>query len=466
MKNSPDRSSALLAGSLPRAVLLLAGPMFISSVLQNAQSLIDLYWVGRLGPVSVAALALSGAVLMALFPVQMGLATGTVALVSRAYGAGDARRASAFAAQSLSLGVGIGLLLGLACLPWLGTICTLLGAEPDVTAEAIRYLRPSLAGMSLGLVLFLANSAMQASGNTVVPMAAMLAANLLNLVLDPLFIFGWGPLPGFGVAGAAWATLLAQALAALGLLLLMVSGRTHLHPALPDFRPVWRDGLSLLRIGLPSMAQMSSRSIMGLVFFRVIARFGTFVVAGYGIGMRWHMVLLMPCFVLANAAATLVGQNLGAGQPQRARRAAWCSTGLVLAIVAASVGLLFAFTGKAVALFDQTPEVVAIGSGFLRVVSPFYLLAGVSIVLDRALNGAGCTVSTMLFTIVTLWGLQVPLAFLFSGSLPQWEWTRLFSRWFDPPVQGVWWAMNTATALHAVMSVAWFSAGRWMHKRV
>ena len=233
-------------------------------------------------------------------------------------------------------------------LPRIGTVCTLLGAAPDVAAEAIRYLRPSLAGMSLGLVLFLANSALQASGNTVVPMAAMLAANLLNLLLAPIFIFGWGPMPVFGVAGAAWATLLAQAIAGLGL------------------------------------------------------------------------ILLMPCFVLANAAATLVGQNLGAGQPQRARRAAWCSTGLVLAIVAASVGLLFAFTGKAVALFDQTPEVVAIGSGFLRVVSPFYLLAGVSIVLDRALNGAGCTVSTMLFTL----------------------------------------------ALHVVMSVAWFSMGRWMHKRV
>ena len=458
-----------MSGNIPRAVLLLAGPMFISALLQNAQSLIDLYWVGRLGPVSVAALALSGAVLMALFPIQMGLATGTVALVSRAYGAGDTRRASAVAAQSLTLGAGVGLLLGIACLPWLAPICRLLGAEPDVVSEAVRYLRPCMLGMLVGLLLFLANSALQASGNTVVPMAAMLAANVFNLALDPLFIFGWGPVPALGVAGAAWATVLAQGLAAVGLFLLMASGRTHLHPARADFRPVRGDARRLLRIGLPSMAQMSSRSLMGLVFFRVITRFGTYVVAGYGIGMRWHMVLLMPCFVLANAAATLVGQNLGAGQPHRARRAAWCSTGIVLAVVAVSVGLLFAFTGPAVAVFDATPAVVAAGSDFLRVVSPFYLLAGVSIVLDRALNGAGCTVSTMLFTVVTLWGLQVPLALLFSGSVAPEAFgplARLFARWFDPPVNGVWWAMNTATALHAVLSVAWFATGRWMRQRV
>lgn len=349
-------SDPLLSGSISNAILKLAGPMFASAMLQNAQSLIDLFWVGRLGPASVAALALSGAVLMALFPIQIGLATGTVALVSRAYGAGDERQASALAAQSITLAVTIGIILGLGCLPLIKTICTLLGAAPEVVVEAVRYLTISMYGMAISLILFMANSALQAAGNTVLPMLAMLAANLLNLVLDPLMIFGWRSLPGFGVAGAAWATVIAQAIAALGLLSVMFSGQTHLHLKLPDFRPRWHDGLRLLRIGLPSMAQMSSRSIMGLVFFRIIARFGTAVVAGYGIGMRWHMVFLMPCFVLGNAAATL-------------------------------------------------------------------------------------------------WGLQVPLALYFI-------------QWFDPAVHGVWWAMNTATLLHATLSVIWFATGRWMLQKV
>ena len=443
----------LLSGSISKAVVQLAGPMFASAMLQNAQSLIDLFWVGRLGPAAVAALALSGAVLMALFPIQIGLATGTVALVSRAYGAGDTRRASALAAQSIALAVAIGFVLGMICLPLLNPIATLLGAEPDVVVEAVRYLRISMCGMWISLILFLTNSALQAAGNTVVPMLAMLAANILNLALDPLLIFGWGIVPGFGVAGAASATVIAQGIAALGLLSVMVGGRAHLHLRLPDFRPRWHDSLRLLRIGLPSMAQMSSRSIMGLVFFRIIARFGTAVVAGYGIGMRWHMVLLMPCFVLGNTAATLVGQNLGAGQPCRARKSAWCCTAMVVAVVAVSAGLTFFYADGAVAFFDATPEVVSVGRGFLRIVTPFYLLAGVSIVLDRALNGAGCTLATMIFTVSTLWGLQVPLAIYLT-------------HWFDPAVHGVWWAMNTATSLHVILSVIWFARGRWMRQKV
>ncbi len=453
MKTLNSDSRSLLSGSIPRSVLLLAGPMFVSAVLQNAQSLIDLFWVGRLGSVSVAALALSGAVLMAMFPIQMGLATGTVALVSRAFGAGDLRRASHLAAQSLALGVAVGLLLGFASLPFLGPICRLLGAEAEVVALAVQYLRICMYGMAVGLVLFIANSALQGAGNTMAPMFAMLMANVLNLILDPLFIFGWGPMPAMGVAGAAWATVLAQGIAALGLLLLMTSGRTQLRLNLRDCRPTWPDSLRLLRIGLPSIAQMSSRSLMGLVFFKIIARFGTPVVAGYGIGMRWHMVLLMPCFVLANAAATLVGQNLGAGQPQRAKRSAWCCVAMVAGIMTVAAGLTFVFAVEAVRFFDANPAVIAVGSGFLRIVTPFYLLAGISIVLDRALNGAGCTLSTMLFTMTTLWGLQVPLAIVLSHL-------------FDPAVHGVWWAMNIATTLHVFLSVGWFLTGRWMKKKV
>ncbi len=450
---STSNPQALLKGSIVRAIMLLAGPMFISAFLQNAQSLIDLFWVGRLGSESVAALALSGAALMVLFPIQMGLATGTVALVSRAYGAGDARRASFLSAQSLTFAIGVGLLLGLLFLPFVDPACRLLGAEPAVAVLAGSYLRVSLYGLFAGLVLFIVNSALQGAGNTVVPMGAMLLANILNLILDPLLIYGIGWFPRLGVAGAAWATVLSHVLAAAALLTIMASGRTHLRPRWADYRPVWMDGYRLLRIGLPSMGQMASRSLMGMVFFRIIARYGTAVVAGYGIGMRWHMVLLMPCFVLANAAATLVGQNLGAGQPERAQRAAWACAGLVGVIMVTLIAVIFGFAEVSIRLFDASPAVVDIGSGFLRTVSPFYLLAGISIVLDRALNGAGCTLSTMIFTVVTLWGLQVPLALLFAN-------------WFDPPVQGVWWAMNTATTLHVILSVCWFLTGRWKRQTV
>lgn len=427
--------------------------MLVSALLQNAQSLIDLFWVGRLGSNAVAALALSGTVLMLLFPVLMGIATGTVALVARAVGAGDTRAASLLAAQSLGIAMLTGLLLGGLCLPLLAPLCRLLHAAPVVTELALPYLRISLYGLFSMCLLFIGNSALQGAGNTVAPMIAMLLANLLNLGLDPLLIFGLGPIPAMGIPGAAIATVLSQIVAAAVVIGLLASGRTRLRLHRGDLAPrgstVWR----LLRIGLPSAGQMLSRSLMGLTLFYIIARYGTETVAGYGIGMRFHMVLLMPCFVLANAAATLVGQNLGAGQPRRARRAAWAAAGLDVAIMAISGLLVFWQADRVVSLFDPNPAVVAIGAGYLRTVTPFYIFAGLAIVLDRALNGAGCTVPTLVFTIIALWGLQVPLAFILS-------------RCAHPPVQGVWWAIAISTVVHAVLSVSWFETGRWQRARV
>lgn len=427
--------------------------MLLSAALQNAQSLIDLFWVGRLGPDAVAALALSGVVLGALYPIQMGLATGTVALVARACGEGECRRAATIAAHSISLGIILGFILCAIALPLLAPFCRMLGAEAPVVTAAVDYLRICMYSMSVNMVLYLASSSLQAAGNTTLPMLALLCANVLNMVLDPLLIFGFGRLPALGVAGAAWATMLANSIAALGLVYILFKGNTLLRVRWPDFKPHWPDALRILRIGVPSMAQMTARSMMGLVIFRVIARFGTIVVAAYGICMRWHMVMLMSCFVLGNASATMVGQNLGARQARRARRAAWTSVAIILIIMALSTLPLYTLSDLAVAVFNSAPEVVAVGSQILRIITPFYLLIGVSIVLDRSLNGAGCTVATMIFTITTLWGVQVPLALL----LP---------RWFDPPVHGVWWAMNITNSIAVCLSVIWFLRGRWMHKQL
>lgn len=445
--------SSLTGGPLAPAIVRLAGPMLVSAVLQNAQSLIDLFWVGRLGSDAVAALALSGTVLMILFPLLMGIATGTVALVSRATGAGDLRQASLQAGRSIGLALLSGIILGLICLPLIGIACELLGASPPVAAQAVRYLRIMLLGIFSACVLFVANSAMQGSGNTVTPMLIMALANLLNMALDPLFIFGLGPLPGSGVAGAAAATITSQLTASLLGITILMRGKTRLKVLWRDLVPNRRDSVKLLRIGMPSMAQMLSRSLMGLVIFRIIAGQGTATVAGYGIGMRLHIVLLMPCFVLGNSAATMVGQNLGANRPQRARRAAWTTVAINSALMAVSATLAVWLAELVVGLFDQNPEVVRVGASYLRTVTPFYIFAGLAIVLDRALNGAGCTMSTMIFTVLTLWGMQVPLALGLS-------------RVTSPAYVGVWWAICIATLSHAVLSTAWFETGRWQKKKI
>lgn len=201
------------------------------------------------------------------------------------------------------------------------------------------------------------------------------------------------------------------------------------------------------------MGQMLSRSLMSLVLFRLVAHSGIAAMAGYGIGLRLHIVMLMPCFVLGNAAATLVGQNLGAGFPARARRAAWTTVAMVIAIMALTAVVVAWKAERFVAGFDATPAVVTVGASYLRIVTPFYIFTGLAIVLDRSLNGAGCTISTMIFTVLTLWGLQVPLAYALEAVM-------------TPPVTGVWWAIGVASVAHGLMSLIWFETGRWQHSRI
>ena len=438
----------LTSGSLIRGLTALAAPMFVGVVLQNAQTLIDLFWVGRLGSEAVAALAVSGTVLFLMHPVVMGMATGTVALVSRAVGAGRPEDAADVAAQSLVLAVVFGLLTGAA--GWFATdfLCRLLGASPEVVRLAGSFLRINFAGCFTVYVMFVASSVLQGAGNTVVPMFAMLLANAVNMILDPILIFGLLGCPRLEVKGAALATVTSQAVAMLVLLRLLHRGAGGVRLTLKHCR--WMPALAwqILRIGVPSSGQILTRSLMTMVLMRIVAVCGTAAVAAYGIGMRFHMILLLPAFALGNAAATMVGQNLGARQPRRAEVAAWLAAAVDVGIMVAGTVAMLVFAPAMIRAFDPSPAVVAEGTRYLRTVSPFYVFTGLAIVFSRALNGAGRTVATFVFTVICLWGLQVPLAV--------WLTTRM-----TPPTLGIWWAIGAASVLHGLLTTAWFMTGRW-----
>lgn len=445
--------SPLTQGRLLRALTYLAWPMLVTALLQNVQSLIDLYWVGRLGHESVASVAMSGTLLMMLFPMLMGISTGTVALVARAIGAGRPAEASAAAAQSLLLAMVLGGLSGGVGLLAADPLLRLLGADPTVMELGGAYLRINLLGSFTAFALFNCNAALQGAGDSRTPMLVMAAANVANIVLDPLFIFGFGPLPAMGVQGAALATVLAQALAAALAIRILLGGRSRIHIRLPQCRPdvplAWR----LLRIGIPGSGQMLSRSLMGLVMMGLVASCGTTAVAAYGIGLRIHIIVLMPAFALGGAAATLVGQNLGAGQPERARRSAWLASGVDVAFMAFAALFLALLAPQCIAAFSQQADVIEIGARYLRIVSPSYLFAALGIVLSRGLQGAGDTVAPMIITIVTLWGLQVPLAMWLSHL-------------WQPATEGIWYAMVIAGVMQGLLTVGWFELGRWKKARV
>jgi len=428
--------------------------MLVSSLLQNAQNLIDLFWVGRLGSASVAALALSGTVLMMLFPVVMGTAAGTVAIVSRRVGERDLNAASDAAGQALGLAMVFGLVTAVTGYALTPRLCMLLGAPAEVIAPATVYLRIQFVGSFTVFLLFIGgHSIFQAAGNTVVPMAIMVLSNVVNLVLDPILIFGLCGFPRLGIRGAALATVTAQALSAAVALFLLGKGAfgIHIHPRRLLPRP--RLAMKILAIGLPGTGQMLARSLMALVLMRIVAACGTAALAAFGIGHRLQMILLMPAFALGNSTATMMGQNLGAGKPGRARGAAWRAAGMDTGIMLSVGGLFVAFAPGLVGLFSSDPEVIAVGTSFLRITLPFYAFVALSIVLGRGLQGAGDTLSPMVMTVISLWGLQVPLAIYLS-------------RVMTPPTDGIWWAIATAVTVHGLMVTAWFQTGRWKGRRV
>lgn len=445
--------SQLTSGSHLRAILLLSGPMLISALLQNAQTLIDLYWVGRLGPQAIASVAMGGTVMMMIFPLFMGLSTGTVALVSRAVGANQPQEAGRVAGQSLFLSIILGAASGAAGLWVSKPVLQLLGAEPAIAAEGAQYLSILLMGSATTYLLFTANSALQGAGNTLTPMLAMLTANAINIVLDPILIFGLGPLPPMGLRGAALATILAQTLACCISLY-----RLHYTTAQPRIRPEhwwpdWSLCRRILRIGIPGTGQMLSRSLMNAVMMNLVAGFGTIAVAAYGTGLRFHMILLMPAFALGASAATLVGQNLGAGRPERAHRAAWIATGLDMGLMTLSGLAVLIWAPRLMGLFSADAAVIATGARYLRMVSPVYIFSSPGIILGRALNGAGDTLVPMFITIACLWGLQVPMAVAMTRMAPD-------------RIDGIWFAIMAAMVVHGMAVIAWFETGRWKTRRV
>jgi len=454
---NPDGKN-LVAGNLSRGILSLAGPMLASAVLQHVQSLIDLFWVGRLGSESVAGVALAGVVMMAVFPVIMGISTGTLALVSRAVGAGRIEDASATVRQSLLLAGIMGILAGIAGFIWAGDLCALLvgsatAASSNAHELAAQYLRISFLGSITVFLLFTASSVFQAAGRVAVPMAAMAISNIVNMILDPILIYGLAGFPKLGVNGAALATVLAQAAGAAMVVMLLCRGRAGFHaqmlPIRVDVALMWRIG----RIGLPSTGQLLSRNLMAMALMSLVGRCGTAALAGYGIGTRFHMMALMPAFAFGNAVAPIVGQNLGAGKPERAAAAAWIGLGSATAVMAVIATCLFLFAAPLVRIFDASPAVVAVGGDYLRIVSPFYVFSMAGIVLGRALQGAGDTIPPMILTLVSLWGLQVPLAVALSRAI-------------EPATRGIWWAIGIAVTAHGCLTAAWFMRGKWKHKRI
>jgi len=325
-----------------------------------------------------------------------------------------------------------------------------LGAGKDVLETGTGYLKILLLGGITMFVLFVGNAILQGAGDTVTPMKLMVLANVINIILDPVFIFGIG-VPRMDTSGAAVATVISQAVSAVCVLWMLSNGRARVHVSLKKWQFSLEHIKGIIKIGFPSSMQIFFRSIMMIILISIVAGFGTCAVAAYGIGMRLQMVILMPAFALGGAAATLVGQNLGAGLPLRARKGAWVATIFDMIIMAFIAVVFFSFANQIIGIFNKNCEVIRLGAQYIRITTPFYIFIAFGIVLNRALGGAGDTLVPMIITLLSLWGFQIPMALFLAKSTPL-------------GVTGIWWATGLTSLLNGMLILAWFETGRWKKK--
>ena len=445
------RGRDLTSGSLHRAIWYLAPPMMLETGILNVAQVLDTYWVGRLGSAALAAVTISITIRWVLNSLANGLGIGGMALVARRIGAKDEAAAEHAAWQTILLGVAVSLVLSVAGMAAARPLLLLLGADANVLPLGLAYLRVAFGGIITLILVFAINAMLRGAGEARLAMQVLILSTATTVVLEPILIFGFGPLPAMGVAGSAWANVLGfgagLALQAMILLRGRARIRVNLHILRPDLALMGR----IISIAMPSTVQMTLRSSSRLTIIGLVGLYGTFAIAGYGVANRMLLIALIPCFGLGNAAGTLVGQNLGARQPDRAERTAWWVSTYAAAYMAMVELLLTIFAPSLIALFDPTPEVVTFGSECVRIVAWSMIASSVGVVLARGFDGAGNTVPAMSVNLITLWGMEIPIAFGLS-------------RWLGLGATGVWLGRAMANLANGLFFAFWFRRGGWKRR--
>ena len=443
----------LTSGSIPRSIWVLAWPMMIGNFLQTAFNVVDMIFVGKLGPEAIAAVSLSGMILMLIITLIVGIGIGTTAMVARFIGAKEYSQANEVALQSLLFGGICSLFLAVVGFFFSEALLKIFGAEAKVVEMGTDYLRIMFLGSFTMFLLFLGAAILRGAGDALTPMLILMFSTLVNIVADPLLIFGLGPFPRLEIKGAALATVLARGIGMFIILIILLKGYSYIHISLKNlklkFNILWR----IIKIAIPGSLQMAIRSTSGLIIMSIAVIYGTYALAAYGIGLRINMIVMMPGFGLGAATATLVGQNLGAKQPQRAEKSAWIALIYYEAIMIVVGSLFYLFAPKIISIFNNSPEVIQEGASFLRVVVFSYIFLAMGIVLHQSLHGAGNTVPPMIITAISLLGIRIPLALLLPKLLLL-------------DTIGLWLAIALSTVLEGSVVAFWFKAGRWKKKKI
>jgi putative MATE family efflux protein len=440
-------------GPVGPAIVVLAVPMVMEMSMESLFAVVDVFFVARLGADAVATVGLTESMLAIVYSVAMALCIGATATVARRIGEKDREGAAQAAVQVIALGIVVSAALGVVGVLNARTLLALMGAEPAILGDNARFTMVMLGGNASIMLLFLQNAILRGAGDAAVAMRVLWLANGINLTLDPLLLFGLGPFPEMGVVGAAVATTTGRSVAVLVQLWVLLSGRGRIHIERRHLRLVPPVMWSMCRLSGTGLLQVLLQTTSWIGLVRVISLFGSSALAGYTIGIRTILFALLPSWGLGNAAATMVGQALGAGKPERAAKAVW-TAGFYNVIFLGTVGLLFiVFAPAIVAIYTSDADVARHAVNCLRIVASGYVFYAYGMVLTQSFNGAGDTWTPTWINFCCFWLWEIPLAWL------------LALKWgMGPP--GVYIAVTVAFSTVAVVSALLFRRGHWKLQRV
>ncbi|WP_431166478.1 MATE family efflux transporter [Tenacibaculum halocynthiae] len=447
------RQQDFTQGSIKKAVFMLAIPMILEMLMESIFALVDIIYVSRVSVNAVATVGLTESVLTLVYAVAIGLSMAATALIARRTGEKDSVGANQTAVQVIFLGIGISILISILGIVYPKEILALMGGEPNLIEEGFGYTRVLLGGNITVMLLFLINAIFRGAGNASIAMWTLILSNGLNIILDPIFIFGLGPIPAYGVEGAAIATTIGRGVAVITQLLILFYGKGKIKLVIKDLVLNIALIFNIIKVSLGGIGQFIIGTSSWVFLMRIMSEFGSEVLAGYTIAIRIMMFTLMPAWGMSNAAATLVGQNLGANKPDRAEKSVWITSKYCAYFMGIVSVVYILFASTFLEWFSNNPEVVSNGALCLQVIAAGYIAYAYGMVVIQSFNGSGGTKTPTLINFVCFWLFQLPFAYLMAIT-------------FDFGPQGVFWAITLAEVLIAIIGILLFKKGKWKTVKV
>ncbi|WP_321279327.1 MATE family efflux transporter [Marinifilum fragile] len=440
-------------GKIGKALFMLAIPMVLEMVFESVFAIADIFFVSQLGDDAVATVGITESITTIVYAIGFGLSMATTALVARRVGEKKFEKAATVSAQAIVTGAIASVFIAIVGIFFSKDLLRLMGANSTIVNEMSGYASIILSSNIIIMLLFINNAIFRSAGDAALSMRVLIIANCLNIILDPLLIFGLGPIPAMGVEGAAIATSIGRGLAVIYQFVLLFKGRGKIHIKIEHFSLRWKTIKKLINLSLGGIGQniIATSSWIGLM--RIMAEFGSAAIAGYTIAIRILIFILLPSWGLSNAAATLVGQNLGANQPERAEKSVWAAGRINVAFLGLIGIVFFLFPAYFIELFTDDQGIVVNGIQALKIISCGFIFYGMGMVLLNSINGAGDTQTPTLLNLVSFWIVEIPVAYLLAIHF---TWNQ----------NGVFYAIIIAEAILTLIALYWFKTGRWKLKRV